>query len=555
MAKSLLKVKVLLGIMIVPLYTTSCNQEEPTKSGKLSATHELKTDYNKSIARNQFAKTLSISLDKSPQLKKLLKKEALRTFDVNTDVLYQSIKNVKLENGISVRDLLTQNWSKGEYTLADIEKNDPLLNIFASDLGLFDKNLSVKKWDISKYFGVSSKWYGKDVLYISGDSVAVIGSNEIPSIPTFVIGENRRVKISSKKLRSLDGQIDYTFEFTNPAFNGLKGKNKIKSGYLYDQDNNTDNQYSCDECYLDRPESQLYIDVYNKTCSGEIKNIDQRSLIYYGNKGNLDRSINECLYRFKLNPGGYFHIAEDEDPHIKRDSQSSYINELCLQQVINELWTEGSFEFCFDVFSPLKDKTNLETKVIIPVYPKDLFVMNVQSKRKHPTWFSHTKYTYWVDKNNFGSKWVYPHLITGEYCRISGSWDLSKQGLEKLIVVSELDKGETRTTDITGDVEFLYGFESTFGINFKISDLGIDANSKSSGSYKVVSGYKVTRTYTDTDDRLGSLLLEFSDPVIKTLILDSDVEYPDRSIRKKDIALFNNVSNGIISATFLPYKN
>lgn len=534
-----MKLKLIFGSLLVfgGLSLSSCSKEGDV------ITYPKGNETALILDQEQFAKSLSKVISDYPEVATLLTQEAKKTFDNNTDVLYHKIKNEQIGH-TSLRELLASTWetSQGK-AFVDFENQSPLLNIFASDLGLFSKDLDLNNWDTAREIAVAcyrEKENGH-ILYLNGDSVALVKPGEIPAIPTFVVGTNNRVRVTN--LRSASGNFEY--ELLHPAF-APRQNNSQKDAFR--------NEYVWEYPEGDgwRKTKEFDEEVRNSWRLTKGRNLSsQRSLVYYSPEtGSPNNEFNECLFRFKVHPQTYYHITNDTEKYDPRVLENASLvtykgRHASLREIVDKIWTRGAFTFSFIILTPEKSGIAQSEQLVISVPPILLFVMNPDREYRSPNIFRRTRFTYTLNPDKFESKWVYPDQqeLAGKFLRISNGWDLEHQGLMKRIVVSELDKGNTVETTLSLSSEFLNGWKSNIGL--KISDIF-------SGSFEAMSSYKQIQSsttkyfYSDQDDLLGSASLYFRDPIIKNDRLTSSNEYECQ---------LNDITTGSVTMTFVPIKN
>ena len=200
----------------------SCSKETP---GQLPSEEEQE---------QAFARTLSSSISENKELRSLLKTQALKQFDNNNDVLYHQIKDTRLSNGKTVRDVLLSHWKEGEEKFREIEANLPLLNIFLPDMSLFEVGSDIS-WDTeAPEVGVAVRERGKGQvgLFVAGNLVSHIEDGEIPAIPTLVVNTNKRVKVASSA-RTFNGDVKFSYQFLDPVFDGSK-RQQARNAYVWE---------------------------------------------------------------------------------------------------------------------------------------------------------------------------------------------------------------------------------------------------------------------------------------------------------------------------------
>lgn len=509
-----------------------------------------------------FSRALSRAVSKSKELRALLKEEALKEFDRNSDVLYHLVKWKELAPGLTVRKILLQYWDQGQDQFQKMEERLPLLNIYLPDLSLFGLDSS-KDWDIhSSDVGVAlSEGRLGTTLFIDGDSVTSLVAGEIPTIPTFVVNTNKRVRVRSSA-RALGGEPNFSYAFLDVAFANGGGQQAVR-GYadlvqkiLWEKPQSEDDNYimvtprQADSKYMHLPElKEAFDEALKQGTLGELKLDIQRAVAYYGKDTiSSNKEINEFLYRFKINPSAYSLITDDSDPKIQGEySFNPFRGEfpLPMQALIERCWTSGDFVFVFSVHTPLRNGKAEVSTITIPVAPKDLFYMRpqVQERKSFWTW----KYRVYVRiiPSALEAKWVYPHRDgLRELIRISDSWDLSRQGLSKKIFISEFDPTNMKKKDRTLSSEFFVESDVSIGAKLKES-LGLSLSASGKASGKRVATESLSVSYTDIADDLGTIDLSFYDPIFRKGLENGKAELA-------------NVSNGAVAITIIPakgYKN
>lgn len=516
--------------IIVALTTilASCSKEDLRQPHSTTESTRAKT-----LAEEQeqaFARALSLSVSADKELRSLLKEQALKQFDNNNDVLYHQIKDLQLPHGKTVREVLLDHWSGGEEKFREMEYNLPLLNIYLPDLSLFGQ-ASDTAWDTeTPEVGIAVREKGKDYaqLFVGGKLVSQIEAGEIPAIPTLVVNMNKRVKLAASA-RAFNGEVRYTYQFLDPVFDGTR-RSQARNAYVWEEDE-TD---AVDASRFNWQTREILESVRRGNPGG------QRASIYYPSGADLDHSVNEQLLRFRITKEAYWLITDaDIDPHIEEGQRFvTYAQrDASIDELIARCWTSGNFTFVFEVHTPMRSGGTDVTRLVFNVTPKQLFMMNPDRERRHPTWFRKTRYTYRLHPAFLSPRWVYPaQLVSSSTTRIAGSWDVSEQALSKKIFISEFDESQTITRTEANSSEFLSGADASADLSVGIAK--IKAGGKAENKTSRSTTYTIT-TQAKSDD-LGTLSIFFYDPIIV-------------SAEGGKYELFN-VSNGTVTATFTPVK-
>ncbi|MFN7258298.1 MAG: hypothetical protein ACK5TU_00245 [Cyclobacteriaceae bacterium] len=134
------KLKIVFMTFMVFTFVVSCNNEQVLDQKPIQ--DELSdTQTNQKRA---FAKAFAKALSDNVQLRELVKREALKMFDNDFDVLYYLIKDEQIGDGTSVRSLLQQYFENAE-DLTQIENDIPTLTIFVPELP--NESFSANLWD------------------------------------------------------------------------------------------------------------------------------------------------------------------------------------------------------------------------------------------------------------------------------------------------------------------------------------------------------------------------------------------------------------------------
>ena len=104
---------------------------------------ELKQESN---LKSKFSLALAKVFAENKDVRKLIKREALKQFDYDYDVLYMLVKDKKMENNKTLEELLLKYMSKDD--LLTLTQKIPTLTIFVPSLP--GESFSAEKWDIEQ---------------------------------------------------------------------------------------------------------------------------------------------------------------------------------------------------------------------------------------------------------------------------------------------------------------------------------------------------------------------------------------------------------------------
>lgn len=494
------------------------------------------TSLNEDDAKQKFAEILSKAIYENIELRSFIKDKAIEQFDNDFDVFYPILKDEKVGNDGTFRNLLLKYTTDRE--LSDIERTLPLLNIYVPDLSLFT-NITPYNWDTTDNqipVTVKANQTSKMLLYFNGERSGEIPEKSIPGFHLLVIKNNERVVPTSTNTRG----VANNYQFIDAAFDGTKNKqNKISTRSMSGPDE------------IDWIPEDKIDPIVKGAYEKMIKNPSlQRDNVYYGltdnnTEGSLNMNIDEYIYRIQLSPNSFFTMADQTGDPTQKEKMtiSNKKSALSDAEVFNRFWTDGNFELVIQVFTGVKNIKELTSHdYFYTVKPQELFNVPIEKDYKHSTAFRHSKYYYTIDPHNLERKWYYPRE-NGHDTRLP-KWDISTQSLERFINVFERDLDEKITS--------VQSKTTTFAANFKSSADGDIPVGKSGGSIKVGLGYDTTKSTstsssitietTKTSDPLGTLTLNFYDAII----VEKNTQ---KGYRPK------NISNGTVSITISPMSD
>lgn len=468
---------------------SSCdNQNEsvdPTTKEKSELKVEKLYDTDSNLKR-EFGKALVKSLNESKGLRDLIKSESLKMFDNDYDVLYQTIKDEKLENNITVRQSLIKNLGS-EALLNQIEINNPTLTIFVPELP--ENSFSAEVWDTqSQIPAVAIRLTtSNDVPIINQDGTEeIIEAKYIPSFPIIVLKDNERVVSSNNSTNkniktSLVSRINgVEYKFLDDCFD--KSKNSKNEALR-----------TVSSAVLD----PKVVTAYN-TYTGV--NVDgwQRDYIYYnitpGNpKGPFKYDFQETIKTFSLQgdpTAAYNKIADQTgDPTLQQASPGPIAG-----------WTGGNFEFKVRIIVNGKNGIGSEIVKYFNAKGDDLFDYTIEK----------------VIFLNFPRTYIYVRKFNGlKQMNLNipiFNWDLDQYAASIKIDIEEIDLTETTILTESRSVEFASNFsvEVSASLFKELVKVGL----KYGTSQKITATSTVQRTFTQGNDLLGDVIVNFADNVI-----------------------------------------
>jgi hypothetical protein len=463
--------KVLLPIAL--LFIFSCKKELSKNNEKIL----LPIAYSKkSELKKDFSKILVKSLSESESFRQLIKNEALKQFDNDYDVLYESIKNQKLENGQTVRTLLQGN-CKDERKLLQIENELPLLTIFVPSLP--EKSFSAEKWNTQSEIpevAAEVRETNDVFMYPPNSDEYILKSDRIPSFPVVVVKECERIMVSSESLASkrthgdLFNVNDKKFKFLDNSFK--KSVNNFGNRTFFNPD-------------------QKLVDAFNIYANADGW---QRDYIYYNitpsnPSGQFNYNYKETITQFSLVGDPRVALTKisnntDNDPRLVTASYTPPSN----------LWTDGSFEFKVSFLVNAKNGIGPVFEILFPCPPTDLFDATLgKFTQPYPL-----KPVYYIKTLTLKAKAMNLPVF---------NWDLNQYGATIKVNIVEVDPSEliTRTETISSKFAANFGIEGTL-----LKKVGL----KFGASLEQTSSSTFTTTYTTQSDDLSSVLINFADKVL-----------------------------------------
>ncbi|MHA3787562.1 hypothetical protein ACX0HA_05065 [Flavobacterium hauense] len=435
----------------------------------------------KDIDKKMFSKALVSSLNQSVLLRTLIKEEALKEFNNDTEVLFVLIKDMPLENG-TVFELVGNNIEGGKQKLQDIITNDPELTILVPTLP--EESFSAEIWDVNGE--VPSVAIRLDItndvpiVWNSGE-VEVIPAAEIPGFPVLVVKDNERLisRTNTPNFDDINTNIAYqengiVLKFMDDEFDA---KVKPKS-YMYSSFKRVD-------------ERLIKADSIYKGKDGW-----ERDYIYYGidgdgpgdtHDGPMSFDFKESIGDFGMegDPWTAYSLVSDQigDPNVNPDLGSGDWNH----------WTDNQYEFKVKILINSSQGAGAETVRILPIRPDDLFELTYQRHVRNFLWWSKTTYTL----EDISCKYMYvnKHVIT---------WDLQNKSAEWKFIIEEVDIPTTTVIQESNTAKIATNFsldDVKLGIKFGVS--GEASNTQT-----------ITRTYTQGNDELGDQIVSFGEDVI-----------------------------------------
>lgn len=523
--RAVARVQIVIGALIISSMLFSCNTDfendnVPTESRNLKELQYDKVPWDeKGKMMEKFATGISKALH-NQKFRELVKREALKKFNKDYDVLYHSIKNVPLSGKVTYRLMNDQEQTidfstlhdflipffESEQELLDFEMRLPLLTIFVPELPL--DMFSADSWDVSDPDQIPDVAIRLDnITYtpvIGRDGFNyLIAPEYTPGWPIVVLKENERMVAN-----------------TDPQFDDLETRiitsDMVNFRFL---DNNLDPAYiSSSIGYGFRGANDDYIP-QSLITAHEIFNNDteswHRDNIYYGltptkSTGAMNNNYREFIATFRLrgnSPTDAYDRIADSFNENKRDPMLQNWWQRRGKNV--SAWTDGSFEFLVRCFYGAS-ASNLGESVskVFGVNPDALFA--IQWKEKRTGWSFWRKY--WLMPVISDTKVLNTALPDSGVRLEFQPWDLNDFSNHWKFTFEEQDatSATTYTNVVSSKFNTNLSLEPTLG---KIIKLGL----KFGASYE--------RSQTDTfnylfyggNDDLGGFTVSFKDNPINKI--------------------------------------
>lgn len=501
----------------------------------------------KGEALKQFAEIFSRAVSENEHVRSFMKTEALKRVDNGADVLYELVKDTKVQ-GKAFKDILKE-YSSNPEQLSAIERSIPLLNIHIPEMG----NVTVESMDTSD---PEIPILIGNVLYLNGKVVDTLGMDEFPGFHTMVVCENSRVRPVTGKTRAgvkdlLGGKFEFIDEAFNPAYNTPRTITRAEDP---DYDDPSE-KYGEGPGYLSKGEIDPLVLDACKNAKNSLR--ATRYMLYYNLKdtaqmpGQCRKDIQECLWRFRIAPSAFKSLQKITEETRRSKEYLFYeevthkITRLSREEVLSRILTGRPFCFLFEFESSIHNNQAFTQQLRIYATPEKVFNLKLDEYRRHPTFFRHTKYTYKINFSKIKAKWFYP--LENSHDTRFGSWDIAKDPLEKKVTIYLVNPydGATTTESETYTVQYARGAEVGINASVNLSSVGkLGIEGKLNSSATVTKTVTCTRSMIAKNLKLGEFYIHyFDDYPIETLATSQDKTLPMRR------------GSGSIETTIIPVSN
>lgn len=474
-----------LAIVLSFLALGSCsNEEDFTDNKNAQELNRISQKDEKSILKEKFAFSLMKSLNESQLLRDLIKNEALKMFNKDYEILVYTIKDFRLENGMTLEETINKN-SENNFQLSNLLQIEPTLTLLVPELPL--ESFSAKKWNTqSEIPAVAIRTnYTNEVPLITPElKLEMMPSDVIPGFPVIVVKNNERV------ISNLE----------NPNIRSLKTKTVFeKDGVIIkfwsdSFDNENDSNQSA---RLVRNLDPVLVSAYN-IYDQQNPNLNgwQRDYIYYGIRpsspnGPFIYDFQEHLRSFSMTgtPINAYNKISDQtgDPFFNNN-----------HRINTSHWTGGFYEFKVRTIVNAKNGVGNELINGFTVSPDQLFLLEYET---------YTTGTWFWEKTYYRLKNIYNQSVLVDIPLIN--WDLDEYASSIKIEIEEVDLTTTTVITDSRTVKFATNFsiDATLGTKVK-------TGLKFGASLETTQTHTVQKTFTQGNDFLGEAIVNFADKVI-----------------------------------------
>lgn len=510
--KTKLKLMCFAIMTLATMGTVSCTKQE---------LHEVQSQkfcsMDEETAKSEFAKILSRAVANEEDLRIFIKNTAEKRFDLDYDVFYPFIKDTEVSGNRTFRDILLS-YCDDVSLLERIEQSLPTLNILVPDwqwAGCF----SIKEWnpsDKSIAVGYDTKSLEKPI-YADGEIVGALPESALPGFPTLIVKCNERMKVVSPATRS--GEIEY--DFIDDAFDASKHPDTKVEHEYYDVtiDGIPDVSNFMPASKLNKYVIGAYDEFKDNPYAAH------RDYIYYGmtnakTTGKLNYRINEVIRKIKFDRYFKFDAIHEEGDLKYPESWYEYKENgawSSAQDLRNKFYAEGSIELNFTFVIAYPDGTTTSTYTKQSFGFGDLFaISHANLDFRHKTWFCKDWFIYTIREEYVYPKWCDVNIAIPK-------WDVGVQSSQVKIIIEEFDDGITyerkfvesfkKLTNFTGSGEISGGIE--IGSDDAVSgnaNIKVGLGGGNTKEETITTEYKFS--YTDNSDQLGSMMLDYVDPVL-----------------------------------------
>ncbi|AIM36169.1 hypothetical protein KO02_05265 [Sphingobacterium sp. ML3W] len=485
---------------------------------------------------NEFAIILSKAVQDNANVRTFIKQNALLEIDHDHDVFYQFVKEEKLSNGSSFKDILKK-YEDYPNQLMEIENGAPLLTIFIPTIE--PSKFSPAKWESNSVVPfIATNIMDSDKMipiYENGEKILSLKSNEIPGFPVLVVKANERIKVkANQNIKASNSLTSSAFEFVSPQFdNSNKTKknlanNKLKAGNLA----NSSGVVLGDPLPIDPSVINAY-NIFGKDVSKW-----QRDHVYYklsptDTTGPLQTNMTESIVSLSITEDAYLKISDQAEDPKRTPNPNQIINlpddynrSTIMDLIQKNMWTDGKYEFRFDFLINNKQGIGATYQYFLPLSPSDFFYIPTSYSTRTTNGKNPQLLVVYSTTQLYRSR---PKTVNLNIPIIN--WDIKSNAPIWKISLSEIDTQEEIYERETVTNEFA----TNFGLNIKI---GFNFGMTNKDTFT----REISTRRTLGEDNLGSVLVNFGDPII------------DRYDARGGIYYLTTYSNSYFSIQLMPVK-
>lgn len=545
----------LLFMVAVALSIASCSRE----ADQLTINEESSDAFIS--AQKEFAKILSSALNEEPDLRAFLKNEALKEFDMDYDVFYPYTKDVVVSGNRTFKDILISH-SEDPSSLDRIEAVIPKLTILVPDWSWVDKDgFSVKTWDTySKevFVGISDD-SSDHVIFLNGEEAGTVSAGTIPCSPVVIIKSNERMRVVSPATRGSEATFDFVYDVYD-------GRNKLPETRVHYTQINWNYDKSGESDFASASELPSIVKTAAEQFSYNNNKVAQRDYIYYRmsksntDKGHLDQTIKEYVYRFKIDKSKLtildYHDTPDvkKDPSFKSDSPVFKRKKNKLKSGSNDiqkyLWSEGSLEICFTFYLGTYGSSVLSSyKVPVTIKPSELWEVKTSTERRE-TCGTYFHYKYISKEDDLVSKWYYPKDFPVQPFNLADNSTSIWFSIYEEDPSGTIERTISTSCSYTTNVKSSHSQSGSASVGIDKWTLGLQFSQSGENSFTTETGHQSTLVVkvNEASDFLGEGVLDYITPIINS------GKYTKDGVEGYNLKSIPTSAGGVM-VTFIPKHN
>lgn len=458
----------LLTFITMLIYMSACNQLDPIDN----VVAEVQSPVVSISAQESFAAILAAALKEKPDLRVFIKKEALKQFDRDYDVLVATVRDQEVSGDITFYEILKE-YDK-ESQLDGILDSQPLLTIFVPNLPSFSAETWNPQKDEIPFVAVSKPSKGM-VKYFAKEGSYEEDEKFLPAFPVVVVKTNERVVLDQGQF---DGELNLGADISNNNGLNLRFASNQFDVALHQNEDEIGNRRT-------RTVDPKILAAFEKAKASDCI-CPHRDFIYYDifepegkNEGAFDSRYGEAITAFTFENVAGIQTATDN-------------------------WTEGNLELRIRAFF-IGGSSTLTSLLKVVNVPADEVQTITTERRCRTIDFGFISYSRCTDVivDRRPKRYVFNDpvdLVT---------WEMDQFGSKVKYSIQEFDPSATYTTTETHSTTKAgnFKFDATLGKKVKVG-------AGFGGSVSTTTTKSTTVTYTLGSEELGEAVLDWTDPVI-----------------------------------------